>query len=70
MRFNPDFPPDNHHPVPIERAVTLLMPAGFFDQLVSDRSADDRSTDAPPDRAPDRGPSLRARVVGFLLRPN
>lgn len=70
MRFNPDFPPDTHQPLPIDRAITLLIPAGFHDELVSELSVADRSTAAPPDRALDRTPGLGARLLGFLLRPN
>ena len=29
MRFDPDFSPGGPQTVPIDRAVTLLMPAGF-----------------------------------------
>lgn len=71
MRFDPDFPLATQHAVPIDRAVTLLMPTGFDAQyFAADPAADDCSSVPSPERRPDRGPSLRERLVGFLLRPN
>ena len=71
MRFDPDFSPGGPQTVPIDRAVTLLMPTGFDAEYGrSEPSAADHSLTTAPERRPDRAPSLRERLVGFLLRPN
>lgn len=71
MRFDPDFSPGGPLVVPIDRAVTLLMPAGFDAQYCgSDPAVAEGSRTAPAEQPPERGPSLRQRLVGFLLRPN
>ena len=71
MRFNPDFSPGGPQTVPIDRAVTLLMPAGFDAQYAgSDPAVAEGSRTTPTEPPPDRGPSLRQQLVGFLLRPN
>ena len=71
MRFDPDFSPGGPQTVPIDRAVTLLMPAGFNAHYAeSEVAVAEGSRTAPAAQPPDRGPSLRQRLVGFLLRPN
>ena len=71
MRLDPDFLPGGPQTVPIDRAVTLLMPAGFDAHYAGSEVAvaEDPRT-APAVRAPECGPSLRQRLVGFLMRPN
>ena len=71
MRFDPDFSPGGPPTVPIDRAVTLLMPPGFDAQYAgSEPPVAEGSRTTPTEPPPDRGPSLRQRLVGFLLRPN
>jgi len=71
MRFDPDFSPGGPQTERIDRAVTLLMPAGFDAQYAgSDPAVAEGPRITPPGPPLDRGPSLRQRLVGFLLRPS
>lgn len=71
MRFDPDFPPASQQVAPVDRAVTLLMPPGFLaDQFGSELAATAGPAADSITRRPGRGPGWRARLVGFLLRPN
>lgn len=67
MRFDPDFPIAIQQAVPIDRAVTLLMPAGFCaDRLGCEPAVANALAGALPGKKSDRATGLRERVPGFL----
>ena len=69
MRFDPDFSSATQQAVPIDRAVTLLMPAGFSaDQFSCEPAVSNVSPAALPDEKSGRVSGLRKRVLGFLSR--
>lgn len=71
MRLDTDFLPGGPQTVPIDRAVTLLMPAGFDAHYAgSEVAVAEGPRTAPAVGSPERGPSLRQRLAGLLMHSN